>query len=181
MADNKYYGIYPAYVSNINDPEKRGRIKCYIPDVLDIDVESAWCEPCIPVAYDYGGDFCLPELKEGVWLMFRDGDPNTPVYLGGWWQENQTPLGSNYDNLDNFRIISYAGCKITLEDGSIKINVDDGDAEIEISEGTVTINGDLTVTGDINADGDVTASDVSLVNHKHGGVESGSSNTSKPV
>lgn len=44
-----------------------------------------------------------------------------------------------------------------------------------------TINGNLTVNGQINATGDIIANGISLINHVHGGVETGINNTGKPV
>lgn len=146
-----YVGFYKGIVSNTNDPEKRGRIKCLIPDVLGGKIESAWCNPCVPVAYDRGGDFCLPQKKETVWIAFEKGDPNFPVYLGGWWQKNVTPLGDNYgSDREKVRIISYADCTITLKDGIININVGAGTADLKIQHNKVTILGELEVQGNVS-------------------------------
>lgn len=123
MAEKTYYGLYQGIVTKIDDPEKRGRIKVKIPTVLGGDTESAWCDPLVTVAYDYGGDFCIPQIKEAVWVMFIAGDANKPVYLGGWWQKEQTPLGTTYDRLDDTRIISYKDFKITIHEGTATISV----------------------------------------------------------
>ena len=127
---NSYYGIYQAIVTNINDPEKRGRIKVQCPSVLGVRTESAWCDPCVPVAYDDGGDFCLPQLREAVWVMFISGDVNKPVYLGGWWSKNKTPLGDSYTNLDDTRVIGYNGSSVVM-----------GDNSLDLRARTVKING----------------------------------------
>ena len=174
MADNRYYGIYQGIVTNVSDPEKRGRIKCQIPDVLGGEANSAWCDPMIPVAYDYGGDFCIPEKNEAVWLMFIAGDPNRPVWLGGWWQKKMSPMGNKY-NPKGVRIINYADCTITMKDGIININVGEGVCDLEIVHSKVTVKGDLVVTGDATIGGK------SFLKHRHGGVSSGGSNTSTPI
>lgn len=179
MAESKYYGLYQGVVTNIKDPEKRGRIKVKCPDVLGGETESAWCDPLVTVAYDNGGDFCIPEKDELVWLQFIAGDANRPVWLGGWWQKNMTPLGTNYDKVDKVRIISYADCTITMQDGKIIINVGEGECDLKIEHNKVTIDGNLAVSGSITAK-TVKAGDVSLSSHKHGGVESGSSSTGNP-
>lgn len=114
MAESKYYGIYQGIVTQIEDPEKRGRIKCKIPDCLAGDVESAWCDPLSIVAYDTGGDFCLPQVKEAVWILFIAGDVNRPVWCGGWWQKNKTPLGETYTRLDDTRIMKYQDWTIVI-------------------------------------------------------------------
>lgn len=179
MSAKKYYGIYQGIVTNIKDPEKRGRIKVKCPDVLGGSVESAWCDPVVPVAYDNGGDFCIPTKDEAVWIQFIAGDVNRPVYLGGWWQEKMTPLGSNYTDTDKVRIISYADCTITLKDGTININIGDGTSDLKIEHNKVTIDGNLVVTGAITANS-VKADGVSLASHRHSGVTSGDSSTGNP-
>ncbi len=153
MAEQKYYGIYQGIVTNIEDPEKRGRVKAQIPDVLSSTTESAWIDPVVTVAYDLGGDFCLPQIKEAIWIAFIGGDPNKPVYFGGWWQKNMTPLGSDYSNLEDIRIIKYADCTIIMRNGVIKINVADGVCDLQIEDGKVSVLGDLRVTGNTLIEG----------------------------
>ena len=144
-------GFYRGIVSNTNDPEKRGRIKCLIPDILGSKIESAWCEPCVPVAYDRGGDFCLPHTKETVWIVFEKGDPNYPIYLGNWWSKETTPLGKSYNtSKDKVRIINYANCTIIMKNGEILINVSDGAFDLKIAQGKVTVEGNLEVKGNIS-------------------------------
>lgn len=144
-----YYGVYQGIVTNIQDDQHRGRIKIKCPDVLGANTESAWCDPVVPIAYDNGGDFCIPSIGEAVWVLFIAGDPNKPVWLGGWWQTNMTPLGGNYSNLDNIRIINYADCTITMQRGIININVNGGDYDLKIEDGKVSVKGDLVVEGNI--------------------------------
>lgn len=138
------FGIYQGIVTNTKDPEKRGRIKVKCPEVLGDTVSSAWCDPCVPIAYDNGGDFCIPQLNETVWIMFISGDVNKPVYLGGWWSKDRTPLGVNYSNTD-LRIINYADCTLLFENGKIKMNVHDGDCELEIAQGKITLRNDKAI------------------------------------
>ena len=116
------YGIYQGFVTSINDPEKRGRIKCTCPDVLDTS-ESGWCEPCFPNACDDGGDFYLPKVGEGVWVMFIDGKANRPVYLGGWWSKESTPLKTQYIN--NKRFINYGDSSIIMTNDLLEMHSKD--------------------------------------------------------
>ena len=148
--NKEYFGVYKGVVCNIKDPEKRGRIKVTCPEVLGATVESAWCDPCVPVAYDGGGDFCIPHIDETVWLMFQGGDSNKPVYFGGWWQKDKTPFSTGYSNVDKTRIISYGDCTITMSSGSININIGSGNGDLIIQDKKVIINGDLEVQGNIS-------------------------------
>lgn len=47
--------------------------------------------------------------------------------------------------------------------------------------GGVQINGDINITGTVTVSDDVIASGISLINHRHGGVSSGSSQTGTPT
>lgn len=198
MSAKNYYGLYQGIVTNIQDPEKRGRIKVKCPDVLGGETESAWCDPLVQVAYDNGGDFCLPTKDEAVWLQFIAGDPNRPVWLGGWWQKNMTPLGSNYSSIDKLRIINYADCTIKMQNGTIDINVGGGVCDLKIEHNKVTVKGNLLVEGvvtasdvrvvagefgggTITADTEVTAGTVKLTTHKHKDVMIGANESGEPV
>lgn len=154
MSDNKYYGIYQGVVSNIKDTEKRGRIKVQCPDVLG-EVESAWCDPVIPVAYDGGGDFCMPAVEETVWIMFIAGDANRPVWFGNWWQKEMTPIGTNYVKLDDTRIISYKDFSIVVHEHDVTIsNCNDISVcnTIKMNKNGIQISSkkDITITSEKN-------------------------------
>ena len=176
MAEKKYYGMYQGIVTTNADPEKRGRIRVKCPTVLGKDTESAWCDPVIPVAYDNGGDFCIPLKGETVWIQFIEGNANKPVYLGGWWRKEKTPLGRSYSNFDKVRTINYADCTIILQNDKITINVGEGKGDLIIENNKITIDGNLEVSGKIVA-GSVESNNISLTEHTHS-VDSGS--TGKP-
>lgn len=176
MAENKYFGLYQGIVTSTKDPEKRGRIKVICPKVLGANVESAWCDPLVNVAYDSGGDFCIPDKDEAVWLQFIEGDANRPVWLGGWWSKNKTPLGQEYNDADKVRIISYSDCSIVLKNGEILVST--ADCSLKIKNGNITIDGNLTVNGNITASNDIKAGNISLINHKHS--YSGNSGNTQP-
>ena len=75
---SKYNSIYGAKVVSTKDPEHRGRVKVTCSDIIGEGV-SNWCEPCFQGATDYSGDFFLPKVGEFVWVMFEDGDVDSPV------------------------------------------------------------------------------------------------------
>lgn len=130
------YGKYRAKVVDVKDPEKRGRIRVLCPKVLG-ESKSAWCEPCIPVAYDYGGDFAIPKVGEFVWVEFEGGDTNKPVYTGGLWSTNKSP-SSSYDTSN--RLITWGGCKISMSGSTLTLTA--GNATLTLnSSGSITCNG----------------------------------------
>ena len=129
-----YFGKYRAKVVDIKDPDKRGRIRVMCPKVLG-EAKSAWCEPCIPIAYDFGGDFALPKLGEFVWVEFESGDSNKPVYTGGLWSTNKSP-SSTYNEKE--RLITWGKCRIIMGEDSIKITV--GSSTITLTENNVKVS-----------------------------------------
>lgn len=144
MKKKEYYGKYRAKVVNIRDPEKRGRIRVMCPKVLG-NATSSWCEPCIPIAYDLGGDFALPKLGEFVWVEFEAGDASKPIYIGGLWSTNKTP-STTYNEKE--RLITWGECKIEMNEdtNTVKITVGSsvliiGKDSIQMSSPSVTVNG----------------------------------------
>jgi len=114
---NCYYGKYRAQVVDVQDPQKRGRIRVMCPKVLG-EAKSSWCEPCIPVAYDKGGDFAIPKVGEFVWVEFEEGNSNKPIYTGGLWSTDNSP-SSSY--LVDTRLITWGSCKIEMTEDSVNI------------------------------------------------------------
>jgi len=80
----KYYGVYRATVVNNVDPLQIGRIMAMVPDVSNL-VPSTWAMPCIPFAGKQMGAFMVPQIGSGVWIQYEGGDPDYPVWTGGWW------------------------------------------------------------------------------------------------
>jgi hypothetical protein len=48
-------------------------------------VPSSWAMPCLPVAGINTGVFTVPQIGSGVWIEFEHGDPDRPVWVGGYW------------------------------------------------------------------------------------------------
>ncbi len=80
----KYYGLYRASVVNNIDPMQEGRIQVIVLEPGGF-TPSSWAKPCVPVAGKQSGVFVLPAINSGVWIMFEEGDPDQPVWMGGWW------------------------------------------------------------------------------------------------
>ena len=80
----KYYGIYRGTVVNNIDPLQIGRIIVIVPDVGSI-TPSTFATPCVPLAGKQMGTFMVPQIGAGVWVQFEAGDPDRPVWSGGWW------------------------------------------------------------------------------------------------
>lgn len=85
MSDGpRYFGIYRGTVANNVDPMNIGRIMAIVPDVGGA-TPSTWAMPCMPIAGKQMGVFVVPQIGSGVWVQFEGGDPDYPVWVGGWW------------------------------------------------------------------------------------------------
>ena len=80
----KYFGIYRGTVVNNIDPMQIGRILATVPDAGSV-TPSTWIMPSVPLAGKQMGAFMVPQIGAGVWVQFEAGDPDRPVYTGGWW------------------------------------------------------------------------------------------------
>lgn len=80
----KYYGVYRGTVVNNIDPLQTGRILVTVTDVGGV-IPSTWAMPCVPFAGKQSGAFMVPQIGSGVFVQFEAGDPDRPVWMGGWW------------------------------------------------------------------------------------------------
>ena len=80
----KFYGVYRGTVVNNVDPLQTGRIMATVPDVSGL-TPTTWAMPCVPIAGKQMGVFMVPQIGSGVFLQFEGGDPDRPVWVGGWW------------------------------------------------------------------------------------------------
>lgn len=80
----RFYGKYRGLVLNNVDPLQIGRVQVAVPDVSGI-APSSWAMPCLPVAGVNHGVVTVPPVGAGVWVEFERGDPDYPIWVGGYW------------------------------------------------------------------------------------------------
>ena len=73
----KLSGIYRGMVIDTQDPWAQGRLYIQVPDNPGT---TGWAMPCAP--YDGSGSVSTPPTGSNVWIMFEDGDPSYPVWMG---------------------------------------------------------------------------------------------------
>ena len=78
------YGKYRGTVINNVDPLQIGRIQAMVPDLAGF-VPGTWAMPCLPMAGINTGVFTVPMIGSGVWIEFERGDPDYPIWVGGYW------------------------------------------------------------------------------------------------
>lgn len=79
-----YYGKYRGTVVNNVDPQRIGRIVALVPAVLGT-TPTAWALPCCPGAGHNSGVLAVPPTGAHVWIEFEGGDPDKPIWSGGFW------------------------------------------------------------------------------------------------
>ena len=84
MSTAPLYGKYRGTVTNNVDPLQIGRIQVMVPDVTGF-VPSTWAMPCVTATGINTGLFTVPMLGAGVWIEFERGNPDYPIWVGGFW------------------------------------------------------------------------------------------------
>jgi uncharacterized protein involved in type VI secretion and phage assembly len=84
MKADKYYGKHRGMVLNNIDPMQKARLLVQVPDVLGLGM-SSWAMPCVPIAGPQMGIYVVPLIGSGVWVEFEGGDPDYPIWTGGFW------------------------------------------------------------------------------------------------
>lgn len=80
----RFYGKYRGVCINNLDPERRGRIQAMVPDVTG-SIPTSWALPCVPVAGPGMGFYAVPPMNASVWIEFEGGNPDHPIWSGGFW------------------------------------------------------------------------------------------------
>ena len=84
MSDSPLFGKYRGTVVNNIDPLQIGRLQAMVPDLAGF-IPGTWAMPCVPSAGINTGVFTVPMIGAGVWIEFEKGDPDYPIWVGGYW------------------------------------------------------------------------------------------------
>jgi uncharacterized protein involved in type VI secretion and phage assembly len=88
----RYFGVYPAIVTDIVDPDDLARIQVKFPWLGDAGNDvRAWATLCTPYADDDQGIEILPEVDTQVVVAFEAGDPRRPYIVGSCWNGKESP------------------------------------------------------------------------------------------
>jgi len=157
---SRFYGKYRGIVQDNGDPEKLGRLKAHIPEVLDTEV-SPWAWPCAAYAGTDIGLFAIPPVGAGVWMEFEGGDPARPIWTGGWWGRNDPPKNEQGSaaNVPQKIFKSESGLLLALDDDAhtatlsdrngqnlVVIKVDDGQVRIQAASKVIVEAAQIELT-----------------------------------
>ena len=143
-----WYGVYPALVSDINDPDGQGRVKVTLPWSPDTGSGqyNTWARLATFMGGNNRGSWFIPDVNDEVLIVFEGGDPRRPYVIGGLWNGNDAPPDSMDGAGNNYRKVlrSRNGVKLTLDDtdgqekfiaetpGGQRITLKDGPGAVEI-------------------------------------------------
>lgn len=144
----RWYGVYPALVSDIRDPDGQGRVKITLPWAPDTGGAryEAWARLATLMGGNNRGSWFIPDTNDEVLVVFEGGDPRRPYVIGGLWNGSDAPPDSMDSGGRNQRKVlrSRNGVKITLDDsdgqekliletpGGQKATLKDGPGAVEI-------------------------------------------------
>ena len=177
MSDLRYYGLYPAIVTNLVDPDQIGRVQVQLPWLGNGNDVRVWATLLTPYADDDQGLQILPEVDTQVVVGFEAGDPHRAYIVGSCWNgKEMMPVSATRPN--NKRVWrtraksslefddTEGAAKVTLQmQSGHKIVLDDSADQVEVTHSngsTIKINaaGQISVTA--NATVEVTASAVNV-------------------
>lgn len=144
----RWYGVSPALVVDIKDPDNQGRVKVALPWSPDAKGAryEAWARLATMLGGNNRGSWFIPDVNDEVLLAFEHGDPRRPYVVGGLWNgrdqapESMDGAGNNYKKV----LRSRNGVKVTLDDqdgqekllletpGGQKITLKDGPGAVEV-------------------------------------------------
>ena len=166
-----YFGVYPALVTDLVDPDRLGRVQVRFPWLGtegDRDVRS-WATLCSPYADGEQGLEILPEVGSEVVVAFEAGNLRRPYVLGAAWN-GQAKLPQQPENVNNIRVLkTRSKSKLEFDDtkGASKITLttanghrvvlDDGATELTIQHSggsVISINllGAITIQSSLSVD-----------------------------
>jgi uncharacterized protein involved in type VI secretion and phage assembly len=166
------YGVYPALVSNIVDPDGLGRVEVALPKSAASSAERVWARLATLMAGPKSGTWFVPSVGDEVLVCFEAGDPRKPYVVGSLWNRTNPPpetidaAGANdvkaihsangitiaLDDQDGHEALvlrTPGGQKLTLSDGPPRIKAKDANGNSVVLEPagiTVTAAAKVTVT-----------------------------------
>ena len=113
-------GVYPALVTDVDDPDSQGRVEVKLPWVADDDGEQAraWARLSTLMAGADRGTWFIPEVDDEVVISFFGGDPRRPVVMGALWNGVDAPPETMQSGNPIRSVTSRSGHKLTFDDTS---------------------------------------------------------------
>jgi uncharacterized protein involved in type VI secretion and phage assembly len=174
----RFYGVMPAIVTKVKDPDRAGRIEISLPSIFGDADYRCWARQATLFAGNNRGSWFLPDEGDEVLVAFEHGDPSRPYILGGLWNGRDAPPDTasqdgktdrkilcsrngvkvtldDSDGQETLKLETPGGQKVTLRDGPNTVTVEDSNGNsVKLEEAGITVTASAKVT--------VTASQVAV-------------------
>jgi uncharacterized protein involved in type VI secretion and phage assembly len=118
----RWFGVYPALVTDIKDPDGQGRVKVKLPWAPDTDTAAyeAWARLSTGMAGNNRGMWFVPEMNDEVLVAFEAGDSRRPYVIGALWNgSDRPPETMDGAGQNNIRVIrSRSGHQVRFDDSA---------------------------------------------------------------
>lgn len=173
----RWYGVYPALVTDVRDPDGQGRVKITLPWSTDPAGAryEAWARLATLMGGRNRGSWFVPDTNDEVLVAFEGGDTRRPYVVGGLWNGSDPPPASmDASGRNDTKVLrSRNGVKVTLDDrdgqerfiaetpGGQTVTLRDGPGAVEIVDSngnavklqtsgiTITAAAKVTVTASV--------------------------------
>ncbi|MGH8934207.1 MAG: phage baseplate assembly protein V [Egibacteraceae bacterium] len=166
---SSWFGLYPAIVTNIVDPDRLSRVQVRFPWLGEAGADvRAWATLLTPYAGDDQGFVALPEVDTQVIVAFEAGDLHRPYIVGACWNGKEmmpvTPTQPNnkrliksragsmleFDDTPDAEKVTFAtsrGHRVVLDEGTSQLEVAhrDGSRIVFSASGQIQVTANATV------------------------------------
>lgn len=122
----RLWGVYPAIVQSVADPDQQGRVKVRLPWSPDPGAGyEAWARLATLMAGNGRGTWFIPDVDDEVLVAFEAGDPRRPYVVGALWNGQDSPPETMDGAGQNNRkvIASRQDIRIILDDANGQVSV----------------------------------------------------------
>lgn len=184
----QFYGVYPAVVVDVVDPDGQGRVRVELPWSPDPQEDSyeAWARLATMMAGNDCGSWFVPDVDDEVLVTFEAGNPRRPYVVGALWNGQDGPpeqmdsAGRNEkkvlrsrngvqitlddaDGQETLKLETPGGQSVTLKDGPGVIEARDSNGNsVKMESSGVTVTSSSKVTINAGASAEVNAGTVTV-------------------
>lgn len=124
----RLWGVYPAIVQSVTDPDRQGRVKVRLPWSPDPDAGyEVWARLATLMAGKGRGTWFIPDVNDEVLVAFEAGDPRRPYVVGVMWNGLDSPPETMDSGGENNKkvIVSRQNIRIIMDDteGSVSVTI----------------------------------------------------------
>ncbi len=158
----RLWGVYPATVQSVTDPDQQGRVKVRLPWSPDADAGyEAWARLATLMAGNNRGSWFIPDVGDEVLVAFEGGDARRPYVVGALWNGQDNPPETMDTAGQNNK-------KVIVSRQNIRIIMDDTDGQVSVT--IQTPGGQEVVLKDTPASVELTDSNGNTIKMESAGI-----------